>query len=100
MPQASLNALALAYRDQADWLFARAKEYESGTRKVTGMMRGKEIDLTANIAAEYLYRARNLVAIIEIYERLHAPQKLVPRQLLYRLCELLKVGPGPSRGHC
>jgi hypothetical protein len=44
-----------------------------GARKVTGFMRGKEIDLTANVAAEYRYKARNLIAIIEVYERLHAP---------------------------
>ena len=73
MPQASLNALMVAYRNQADWLLAQAKEFDSGTRKVTGLMRGKEVDLTANIAAEYLHKARNLVAIIEIYERLNAP---------------------------
>ena len=73
MPQASLNALMVAYRNQADWLLAQAKEFDSGTRKVTGLMRGKEIDLTANLAAEYLHKARNLVAIIEIYERLNAP---------------------------
>ena len=73
MPQASLNALMVAYRNQADWLLAQAKEFETGTRKVTGLMRGKEVDLTANLAAEYLHKARNLVAIIEIYERLHTP---------------------------
>jgi hypothetical protein len=46
---------------------------DAGARKVTGFMRGKEIDLTANVAAEYRYKARNLIVIIEVYERLHAP---------------------------
>jgi hypothetical protein len=79
MPQASLNALMVAYRNQADWLLAQAKEFESGTRKVTGLMRGKEVDLTDNLAAEYLHKARNLVAIIEIYERLHPPAEASAR---------------------
>jgi len=35
-------------------------------------MRGKEVDLTVNMAAEYRNKARNLMAIVEIYERLHS----------------------------
>ena len=79
MPQASLNALVAAYRNQAEWLFAQAKELESGARRVIGLMRGKEVDLTANVAAEYLHKARNLIAIIEIYERLHVPAETKPQ---------------------
>lgn len=78
MPKASLHALVVAYRNQADWLFAQAQEFESGARKVIGLMRGKEIDLTENVAAEYRHKARNLVAIIEIYERLHPEESQPP----------------------
>ena len=71
MPQPSLKALLVAYRNQAEWLLDQSVQFESGARKVTGLMRGKEIDLTPNMAAEYRHRSRNLMAIIEIYERLH-----------------------------
>jgi hypothetical protein len=72
MPQASLNALLVAYQAQIDWLLTQAAEYESGERRLTGGMRGKEVDLSANIAAEYRHKARNMQAILEGYERLHA----------------------------
>jgi hypothetical protein len=35
-------------------------------------MRGDEIDLSANIAAEYRHKAGNMQAILAAYERLHA----------------------------
>ena len=72
MPQASLNALIVAYQAQIDWLLTQAAEFESGERKLTGGMRGKEIDLSANVAAEYRHKAGNMQAILEAYERLHA----------------------------
>ena len=74
MPQTSLKALIVAYRNQAEWLLAQAEQFQSGARKVTGQMRGREIDLTANMAAEYRHKARNLMAIVEIYERLHSEE--------------------------
>jgi hypothetical protein len=72
MPQASLNALIVAYQAQIDWLLTQAAEFESGERWVCGKMRGKKIDLSANIAAEYRHKAGNMQAIMQAYERLHA----------------------------
>jgi hypothetical protein len=72
MPQASLHALILAYQAQIDWLLTQAAEFESGGRKLTGLMRGTEIDLTPNIVAEYRHKAGNMQAILQAYERLHA----------------------------
>ena len=72
MPQASLNALVTAYQAQIDWLLTQAAEFESGERKVSGHLRGKEIDLSPNIAAEYRHKAGNMQAVLEAYERLHA----------------------------
>lgn len=72
MPQASLKALLIAYRAEIEWLLAQAADFEAGARKVTGNMRGKEVDLTPNIAAEYRHKAGNMVAILEEYEKLHA----------------------------
>ena len=72
MPEVALKALRVAYRNQAEWLLAQAEQFESGARKVTGQMRGKELDITSNIAAEYRHKARNLIAVMEIYERLHS----------------------------
>jgi hydroxymethylpyrimidine/phosphomethylpyrimidine kinase len=72
MPQASLNALIVAYQAQIDWLLTQATELESGERKLTGQMRGTEVDLSANIAAEYRHKAGNMQAILQAYERLHA----------------------------
>ena len=72
MPQVSLQALIAAYQTQIDWLLTQAAEFESGERKLTGGMRGKEVDLSANIAAEYRHKAGNMQAILEAYERLHA----------------------------
>ena len=72
MPQAALDALLLAYQHQVDWLLAQANEFESGARKTVAHMRGKELDLTANLAAEYRHRAHNMKAIMEAFERLHA----------------------------
>ena len=69
MPQASLNALIIAYQAHIDWLLVQAAEFESGERKLTGGMRGKEVDLSANIAAEYRHKAGNMQAILEAYER-------------------------------
>jgi len=63
--------LLKAYREQAVWLETQAAEFESGVRKISGLMRGKEIDLSPNVAAEYRHKAGNLIAIIEAYERLH-----------------------------
>jgi len=72
MPQASLHALLVAYQAEIDWLLAQAADFESGQRKVTGQMRGKDIDLSANIAAEYRHKAGNMEAILQAYQRLHA----------------------------
>jgi hypothetical protein len=72
MPQASLNALIVAYQAQIDWLLTQAAEYESGERKLTGGMPGKEVDLSAELAAEYRHKAGNMKAILQAYERLHA----------------------------
>jgi hypothetical protein len=71
MPQASLQALLNAYQAEIDWLLVQAAEFESGARKLTGQMRGKEIDLSPNIAAEYRHKAGNMQAILQAYERLH-----------------------------
>ena len=72
MPQASLHALLVAYQAQIDWLLAQAADFESGDRKVTGKIGGKEVDLSPNIAAEYRHKAGNMQAIMQAYERLHA----------------------------
>lgn len=72
MPQAALNALLLSYQHQVDWLLAQADEFESGARKTVAHMRGKEVDLSPNLAAEYRHRAHNMKAILEAFERLTA----------------------------
>jgi len=72
MPQASLHALMVAYQAQMDWLLSQADDFDSGQRKVTGQIGGKEVDISANIAAEYRHKAGNMQAILEAYERLHA----------------------------
>ncbi|HWY64322.1 MAG TPA: hypothetical protein VNX61_03840 [Rhizomicrobium sp.] len=72
MPQASLNALLVAYRAEIDWLLTQAVEFETGQRKLTGRIGGKEVDLSPNIAAEYRHKAGNMHAVLQAYERLHA----------------------------
>jgi hypothetical protein len=72
MPQASLNALLVAYHAQIDWLLAQAAEFETGQRKVSGKIGGKEVDISPNIAAEYRHKAGNMQAIMQAYDRLHA----------------------------
>jgi hypothetical protein len=72
MPQASLIALLDAYQAQIDWLLRQAAEFESGERKLCGRIGGKEVDISANIAAEYRHKAGNMKAIRQAYERLHA----------------------------
>jgi hypothetical protein len=72
MPQASLNALLVAYHAQIDWLLTQAAEFEAGQRKVSGKIGGKEVDISPNIAAEYRHKAGNMQAIMQAYDRLHA----------------------------
>ena len=72
MPQASLHALIVAYQAQIAWLVTQAEEFETGQRKVSGRIGGKEVDLSPNIAAEYRHKAGNMQAIMQAYERLHA----------------------------
>ncbi len=72
MPKASLHALIVAYRAQIDWLLSQAAEFESGERRLSGRIGGKEIDLSPNVAAEYRHKAGNMEAIMEAYERLHS----------------------------
>jgi hypothetical protein len=72
MPQASLNALKIAYQAQIDWLLVQAEEFDSGLRKVTAKVAGKEVDISSNFAAEYRHKAGNMMAILDAYERLHA----------------------------
>ena len=74
MPQASLNALLIAYREQITWLLAQAVEFETGARKVTAQMRGKEIDLSPNVAVEYRHKAGNMEAVLAAFDRLHAKE--------------------------
>ena len=71
MPQASLNAMVVAYGDLAKWLLAQAEDFETGDRKLVARMRGYNLDLTANYVAEYRHKANNLLAILQAYERLH-----------------------------
>ena len=71
MPKASLQALIVAYQAQIDWLLFQADEFENGERKFVARMRGTEIDLTPNIAAEYRHKAGNMQAILQAFERLH-----------------------------
>jgi hypothetical protein len=71
MPQASLNTLIDAYQAQIDWLQRQAHEFETGERKVSGRIGGKEVDISANIAAEYHHKAGNMLAIMQDYDRLH-----------------------------
>jgi hypothetical protein len=70
--RASLNAPMVVYQAQIDWLLTQAAEFESGERKPIGGMRGKDVDLSVNLAAEYRHKAGNMQAILETYERLHA----------------------------
>jgi hypothetical protein len=72
MPQASLNALLVAYRAEIDWLLTQAIDFETGARKVTGRIGGKDVDISPNVAAEYRHKAGNMHAIMAAYERLHA----------------------------
>jgi hypothetical protein len=72
MPQASLHALINAYEAQIEWLLIQAEEFETGLRKVSGMVGGKEVDISAAFAAEYRHKAGNMQAIMEAYKRLHA----------------------------
>ena len=74
MPKASLHALIIAYQAQIDWLIAQAADFESGARKVTGRIGGKDVDISPNIAAEYRHKAGNMEAIMQAYERLHAKE--------------------------
>jgi len=74
MPKASLHALIVAYQAQIDWLIAQAADFESGARKVTGRIGGKDVDISPNIAAEYRHKAGNMEAIMQAYERLHAKE--------------------------
>jgi hypothetical protein len=72
MPQASLHALIVAYQAQVDWLLMQADDFESGQRKVSGRIGGKDVDISTNIAAEYRHKAGNMLAIKAAYERLNA----------------------------
>jgi hypothetical protein len=72
MPLASLHALINAYQAQIEWLLIQAEEFESGQRKVSGRIGGKEVDISPNFAAEYRHKAGNMQAIMEAYKRLHA----------------------------
>ena len=74
MPQASQDALVAAYQAQIDWLLTQAAEFETGHRQLLAGMRGKEIDLSPNIAAEFRHKAGNMQAILEAYVRLHAKE--------------------------
>ena len=74
MPQASLNAMVVAYQAQIDWLIAQAEEFESGQRKVSGRLGGNEVDISASYGAEYRHKAGNMQAILEAYELLHAKE--------------------------
>lgn len=74
MPQASLMALLDAYQSQIDWLLRQAHEFETGERKLSGRIGGQEVDITANIAAEYRHKAGNMEAIRDAYRRLHAKE--------------------------
>jgi hypothetical protein len=68
MPQASLDALLSAYREQAIWLKAQAAALEAGNRKVLA----GDVDLSQEAAIEYRHKAGNMDAVIAAYERLHA----------------------------
>jgi hypothetical protein len=74
MPQASLKALIDAYQAQINWLLAQAAEFDSGQRKVSGRIGGKEADISPNIAAEYRHKAGNMEAVLQAYWRLHAKE--------------------------
>ena len=72
MPQASLKALIDAYQAQINWLLIQAADFENGQRKLSGRIGGKEVDISANIAAEYRHKAGNMEAVLQAYWRLHA----------------------------
>ena len=74
MPKASLQAVIAAYQAQIDWLLTQAADFESGDRRVSGRIGGKEVDISPNIAAEYRHKAGNMQAILEAYDRLHAKE--------------------------
>jgi hypothetical protein len=72
MPQASLEALLSAYREQAQWLKAQATAFEDGSRRFVAVTASADVDLSREIAIEYRHKAGNLEAVIAAYERLHA----------------------------
>ena len=72
MPQAALNALLAAYRDQADWLDLQATEFETGRRILMTGQTVPQQDLSVEAAIEYRHKAGNLRAIITAYERLQS----------------------------
>ena len=72
MPEAARQALIAAYQSQIDWLIVQAEEFENGQRKVSGMIGGRDVDISAEYAAEYRHKAGNMKAIMQAYERLHA----------------------------
>ena len=74
MPQASLNALIEAYQAQIEWLLRQAEEFEKADRRIMANLRGKEIDLSTNFAAEYRHKAGNMQSILQAYDRLHAKE--------------------------
>jgi len=53
---------------------AQAEEFDSGQRKVTGRVAGKEVDVSQAYANEYRHKAGNLEAVLQAFERLHAEE--------------------------
>ena len=78
MPDKALEALKSAYQEQAQWMLARAEEYESGKCQHHAMDGNTVSNKSAELAAEYRYRAKNLEALIASYEALLAKGKASP----------------------
>jgi hypothetical protein len=76
MPSAkALDALKAAYRGQIAWLLAWAFELDAGETRIIRKAKGADIDITAEIAADYRLKAVQLESIVTAYERLADPKE-------------------------
>jgi hypothetical protein len=70
MPEKALALLKAAYREQVEWMHARAEEYETGKTQHHEMQDSVLDNKSVELAAELRHRANNLQAVIDSYERL------------------------------
>jgi hypothetical protein len=63
MPDKALEVLKVAYREQVEWMHARAEEYENGTCQHHVMQGAAVHNKSAELAEEFRHRANNLQAV-------------------------------------